>query len=101
MEAPDEFEEPGNIKFLRRLVTLLTIVMIGGLLTIVSLFVIRFSSPPAPSFPSEIRLPDGTTVTAFTKGDGWYAIVTATGEILIFDQISGEIAQRVQIKLGQ
>ena len=73
--------------------------MIGGLLTIVALFVIRFSQAPAPSFPSAITLPDGTSATAFTQGTGWYAVVTGENQILIFGSSSGELLQKIDIKI--
>lgn len=70
--------EPANLRFLRRLVTVLTATMILGLLTIVVLFVIKFMGPTTAtlSLPSEITLPKGETANAMTKGQNWLAIVT-------------------------
>ncbi|MBC6442156.1 MAG: hypothetical protein GDA53_03360 [Rhodobacteraceae bacterium] len=89
-------EEPANLRLLRRLVTTLMVVMILGLLTIVALFVIRFadSVPPQADFPNALALPQGETAAAFTKGDGWYAVVTRSGQILIYNG-GGELTRTI------
>lgn len=89
-------EEPANLKFLRRLVTTLTAVMIVGVLVVIGLLVTRLRDT-GPALPDQITLPTGATATAFTQGDGWYAIVTADNQILIFDRLSGQLRQTVQI----
>ena len=89
--------EPANLRFLRILVTVLTVVMIGGVLTIVALLVIRFSAVP-PMVPDSVTLPDGVTAEAFTMAPDWYAVVTEGGrKILIFDRASGQLKQTVVI----
>ena len=95
MDTP---ELPANLAFLRRLVTVLTIIMIGGVVTVVALLVIRLNADPAPlPLPDRITLPDGTTATAFTVGSDWYGVVTDKDEILIFDQVTGTLRQTVTI----
>jgi hypothetical protein len=89
--------EPPNIKFLRRLVTVLTATMIFGLLVVIGLLVIRFSST-APDLPEVIALPSGEKAAAFTQGPDWYAIVTQGNQILIFDRTSGNLRQTVDIE---
>lgn len=89
--------EPGNLRFLRVLVTTLMVVMIGGLLVIVSLFVIRFSST-APKLPDSITLPDGAKAQTFTVGRSFYAVVTQDDTILIFDRATGELSQTITLK---
>ncbi len=76
--------------------TLLTVVMIGGLLVITALLVIRFSQT-APPLPDQITLPEDATAQAFTQGDNWYAVVTTDNRILIFDRMTGALRQTVQI----
>ena len=91
---------PAMLKFLARLVTVLTATMILGLLVIVGLLVTRFRAPPdrtdAP-LPDAITLPEGARATAFTQGEGWYAVVTADGRILIYDRAGGALRQVVEI----
>ncbi|GGA23504.1 hypothetical protein GCM10011498_25490 [Amylibacter cionae] len=88
------------MRFLRRLVTILTATMILGLLAIFAVLVMRFSTDSGLAMPDSITLPDGTNATAFTQGGDWYAIVTAQNTILIFDRTTGALRQTVQIKPG-
>ena len=98
MDSPQTPPEPANLRFLRILVTVLTAVMIGGLITIVALLVIRFSGD-APVVPDNVTLPEGVEAEAFTLGADWYAVVTKGGaEILVFDRASGALRKRVPIE---
>lgn len=81
---------------LRLLVTVLSVVMIAGFIVLIVLFVIRFRDMQPP-LPAEITLPDGTVSTAFTRGDGWNAVVTDDQQILIFDASTNELVQTVNI----
>ncbi|MFP7673590.1 DUF6476 family protein [Marivita sp. S0852] len=93
----DQIKEPANLRFLRRLVTVLTITMIAGVILITALIVIRYNQSAAP-LPGSIALPDGTTATAFTQARNWYAVVTEADEILIFSRDSGRLMQTIQIE---
>ena len=93
----DPVEEPANLKFLRRLVTVLTATMIAGVILITSLIVIRYNQSATP-LPDTITLPDGTTATAFTQARNWYAVVTEAHEILIFSRDSGRLLQTIQVE---
>ena len=99
MDDDPQPELPANLRFLRGLVTVLTAVMILGVITIVSLLVIRLSDRPAP-LPDQIALPDGATATAFTQARDWYAVVTEDDRILIFDRESGALRQEIAITGG-
>jgi hypothetical protein len=55
-------------------------------------------SDQGPTMPRSITLPDGSSAQAFTQGRGWYAVVTDADEILIFDQLTGELRQTVAIE---
>lgn len=89
--------EPANIRFLRRLVTVLTITMIGGLLVVVALLVIRFSATPDLALPETLTLPDGAQAQAVTLGRGWVAVVTDDDRILVYDRTTGRLRQTVEI----
>ncbi|SFR10484.1 DUF6476 family protein [Poseidonocella sedimentorum] len=95
-EPPLSPEDAATLRFLKRLVTVLTTVMIGGVIVLITLLVIRLPQS-APPFPDSIALPDGTVAEAFTRGRGWYAVVTGAQEILIFDATSGALRQRIEI----
>ena len=99
MDGDDDFQpDDRNVVFLRRLVTVLTGTMILGVLTVVILLVIRLQTPPPPSVPSGIDLPEGVSAQAVTFGTDWIAIVTADERILIFDRMSGAILQDVPVR---
>ena len=83
------------MRLLRRMVMLLTAVMIGGVLVTFALIVIRLSDR-TPTLPEEITLPDGARAQALTIGPNWFAVVTETGTILIFDKTTGKLRQQVQ-----
>ena len=87
------------MRFLRLLVTGLTVVMIVGLVTVVALIVMRFRDD-GPILPENLSLPDGVAAQAVTMGDGWYAIVTADNRILIYDRITGALRQEVALTEG-
>ena len=77
--------------------------MIAGLVTIIVLIVIRVPNvirtvdDPVP-LPATITLPDGTVADSFTQGDDWYAVISTTGEILIFNRDDGSLRQSLQIQ---
>lgn len=98
--APAEL--PGQLVFLRRLVTALTLSMIAGIVTIAAVVVLRFpGAAPAPvpplTLPESISLPEGMEALAFTQGPDWWAVASA-GEIAIFDAATGALLQRVTIR---
>lgn len=74
--------------------------MIVGVVLVVGLLVTRLSQDP-PALPEIIVLPDGTRAQAFTQGPDWYAVVTADNHILIYDRLTGALAQKVKIDLGE
>ncbi len=93
----DDPVEPANLRFLRRLVTVLTVVMIAGVLVVIVLLVTRLNRD-APLLPDQIALPEGVTARAFTQGPDWYAIVTSEDQILIFDRLTGTLRQTVDVE---
>lgn len=93
----DDLSEPTNLRFLRRMVTVLTVVMIVGVVVVIGLLVTRLTRD-APVLPSEITLPGGAKPVAFTQAADWYAVVTDTNEILVFDRMTGALRQRVVVE---
>ena len=93
----DNPDEPANLRCLRRMVTVLTVGMIGGVLVLIAVLVTRLSDQ-GPDLPRAITLPDGSRAQAFTQGRGWYAVVTEADEILIFDQLTGALRQTIAIE---
>ena len=60
---------------------LLTLTMIGGVITVVAVLVTRipdtFGGMVGPVLPDAITLPQGVTAQAVTFGTGWVAVVGA------------------------
>lgn len=78
-------DDARTIGFLKTLVTVLTVTMIAGVLTIIVLLVIRLqAAPPLPVLPDTITLPGGATPAAITFADGWIAVATADNRILVY-----------------
>ena len=78
--------------------TVLTAVMICGLLVIIGLFVTRLGTATAPlALPDAITLPDGATAQAFTQGQDWYGVVTNEDQILIYDRTTGNLRQTITL----
>ncbi|WP_299925929.1 DUF6476 family protein [uncultured Pelagimonas sp.] len=92
----DNLPEPPQLRFLRLLVTVLTGVMIAGIVLILGLIWHRYNNARAP-LPEVITLPGGATATAYTQGPDWYAVVTDDNQILIFDRASGKLRQEIEI----
>ncbi len=85
------------MRLLRRMVMLLTAVMIGGVLVTFALIVIRLSDR-TPTLPDQIELPDGAKAQAVTIGNNWFAVVTDDNRILIFDKTTGSLRQDFPIE---
>ena len=102
-KAPVPEGLPPGLRFLKALVVLLTLTMIGGVITVVWVIVTRMpqAMQRAPALPDSIALPDGTRATAFTQGADWYAVVTADDRILIFDRATGALRQTVKLTTGE
>jgi hypothetical protein len=97
-EVPDAALPP-SLRFLKWLVIILTLTMIGGVITVVGLIVTRMPqafSAPAPKVPEDMVLPEGKKAAAVTFGQGWTAVVTTDDHILIFGE-DGTLRQEVRL----
>lgn len=77
----------------------LTLVMIGGVITVVALLVTRMPQAlqGVPKLPEGIEMPEGTQAEAVTFGKGWIAVVTGDGRILVFNA-EGRLRQEVRVE---
>ena len=97
-EAPDPALPP-SLRLLKGLVIVLTLTMIGGVITVVGLLVTRMPqafSAVGPSLPDGFTLPAGAKAEAVTFGTGWIAVVTTDQRILIFGR-DGTLRQEVTL----
>ena len=91
-----DFQLPRNLRFLQRLVTLLTVSMIVGILTIAALLAFKLRSENI-NFPQTLTLPDGTKPIAFTQTKDWYSIITEANEILIYKN-DGTLIRSIKVQ---
>jgi hypothetical protein len=96
-DTPENLAAARSLRFLTRLVTVLTAVMILGLMTVIGLMIAKLGQGRVV-LPDEITLPAGAEASAITAGPGWYAVVTKAGEILIFDAATGALRQTVRLQ---
>jgi Flp pilus assembly protein protease CpaA len=97
-DTPEEPGLPPSLRFLKALVIILMITMIGGVITVVGLLVTRLptAGAQAPTLPSELALPAGVSAQAVTFGTGWTAVVTTDNRILVFGK-DGKMWQEISI----
>lgn len=108
-EGPDEAGPggplPPDLRLLKWLVLVLTATMIAGIIALVALLATRLpgapggggASGPEAFLPEGLRLPEGARPTAVTRGEGWLAVVTDRGEILLYDAATGALRQRLSV----
>lgn len=86
---------------LKALVIVLTLTMIGGVITVVSLLVTRMPQAmhTGPDLPASLEMPTGATASAVTFGKGWVAVVTTDNRILVFAQ-NGKLRQELTLDAG-
>ncbi|MBL9050346.1 MAG: hypothetical protein JNK19_09580, partial [Tabrizicola sp.] len=78
-DAPEAVALPPSLRLLKWLVIILTLTMIGGVITVVGLIVTRMPqafTATAPELPEGFALPAGKAPAAITFGTGWIAVVT-------------------------
>lgn len=96
-EAPLTGPDAGLVRYLKWLVTTLTVTMIVGLVVLIAVVVMRLNETPGQSFPDQIALPDGATATAITRGSDWIAVVTDDDRILIYDTTGQTLRQEIAV----
>lgn len=98
MTMPPDLPPP-EVRLIKRLVVVLTSVMILGLIVIVGLLVTRLGLSPAPlALPDSVSLPEGVRVEALTLSEIWIIVVTREGEALFYDRSSGALRYRVALE---
>lgn len=91
--TPDE----RRLRWLARLVTVLTAVMIVGVVAVVGLLVTRLGRTTALPLPDEIALPGGARAVSVTVGADWYLVATEDGRLFAYDRTTGALLREVRI----
>lgn len=93
----------GTVRYLKTLVTAMTVTTILGLIVLITVVVMKFSQATPPpsalplSLPEQITLPEGVSAEAVTMGQGWIAVVSGD-EILIYNSANGTLQKRISIR---
>jgi uncharacterized integral membrane protein len=104
VEPPETSTEgadlPPQLRWLKRLVTVLTVTMIGGVLAITALLVIRLNAGPAPVViaPGDFALPAGVAITGISVVGGRTVIVGDDGVIRVYDSATRSLLQDIAIE---
>ncbi len=89
---------PPDLRWLKRLVIVLTLVMIIGLILILGLLVTRLGLAPAPvALPESVTLPEGARAEAVTLARDWVLVVTDGDEVLLYDRGTGALRHRMAL----
>ncbi len=75
---------PPDLRFLKALVTVLTGVMIAGLITVVALLVTRLPGT-AITIPDQLAVPEGANIVAVTQAPSFWLATTDDNRVLIFN----------------
>jgi hypothetical protein len=100
-EAPIPEEQVRVVRYLKWLVTALTVTMIAGFIVLVSVVVMRFNATGTIPLPDAVALPAGTTASAITRGPDWLAVVTTDGRILIYGLDGTTLRQEITVTPAQ
>ncbi len=85
------------MRFIKRLVIVLTTVMIAGLILVIGLLVTRLARAPVPmALPERIALPEGARADAVTLARDW-VLVLSGDEVLLFDRATGALGHRMAL----
>ncbi|MCB1337661.1 MAG: hypothetical protein KDK10_09490 [Maritimibacter sp.] len=98
-ETPLSEKDARLVRYLKWLVTTLTVTMIAGFIVLVAVVVMRVNAPAAlaPAFPETIALPDGAVAEAVTRGPGYLLVVTTDGRALVFSPDGTTLRQELEI----
>lgn len=90
----------GTVRYLKTIVTAMTVATILGMIVLITVVVLRFSqtAPEASALPlpDQITLPEGVTADAVTFGRDWIGIVSGD-EIMIYES-DGQLRKRINLR---
>lgn len=86
-----------ELRFLKTLVTGLTLVMGLGMVAVVAMLWLRLGQPVLPELPGNIKLPDDVQVQAVTFAPDWIVVVTDDRQVLVYDR-SGSLARTIEVQ---
>ncbi|MCB1356006.1 MAG: hypothetical protein KDK53_05740 [Maritimibacter sp.] len=97
-ETPLSDKDAALVRYLKWLVTALSVTMIAGFIVLVTVVVMRFNqAAPGPAFPDSIALPAGVTAQAVTRGPDFLLVVGTEGRVFVLSPDGQELRQEFDI----
>ena len=97
-DTPLSEKDASLVRYLKWLVTALSVTMIAGFIVLVTVVVMRFNQGSAPTaFPEAIALPDGVTAQAVTRGPDFLLVVSENGRVFVFSPDGQTLRQEIGI----
>ena len=82
-----------ELRFLKTLVTGLTLVMGVGMIAVVALLWVRLSQQPLPELPASITLPQDAQTRAVTFATERIVVQTTDARVLVYDRAGALVGQ--------
>ncbi|MCB1331863.1 MAG: hypothetical protein KDK28_21390 [Maritimibacter sp.] len=97
-ETPRTGQDAALVRYLKWLVTALSVTMIAGFIVLVTVVVMRFNQGAGgPAFPDSIALPAGVTAQAVTRGPDYLLVVGTEGRVFVLSTDGQELRQEIEI----
>ncbi|MEQ3642392.1 MAG: DUF6476 family protein [Paracoccus sp. (in: a-proteobacteria)] len=84
-----------ELRFLKTLVTGLTLVMGVGMIAVVALLWVRLNQPVLPELPDTITLPQDAQTRAVTFATDRIVVLTTDDQVLVYDRAGTLVGQTV------
>lgn len=86
------------MRYLKWLVTALSVTMIAGFIVLVTVVVMRFNQGAAPTtWPETLALPEGVRPQAVTRGPDFLVVVSEDGRVFVFSPDGQTLRQEIEI----
>ncbi|MFN3277671.1 MAG: DUF6476 family protein [Paracoccus hibiscisoli] len=82
-----------ELRFLKTLVTGLTLVMGLGMVAVVAMLWMRLNQPVLPELPAAITLPQGVQSRAVTFAQSRIVVLTTDDRVLVYDRAGALVGQ--------
>jgi len=97
-DTPLSAQDAALVRYLKWLVTALSVTMIAGFIVLVTVVVMRFNQGKGGlAFPDSIALPDGVTAQSLTRGPDYLLVVGTQGRVFVFSPDGQDLRQEIEI----
>jgi hypothetical protein len=97
-DTPLSGQDAALVRYLKWLVTALSVTMIAGFIVLVTVVVMRFNQGTTPAaWPETLALPEGVTAQAVTRGPDFLVVVSEDGRVFVFSPDGQTLRQEIEI----